>query len=162
MFLGYVDSPLNPPIHISKILQCKQPYALMSSAFGSPKCSYPGGDILEYVIQLHQLMQEYEAIVEDTRYERWMSEYNIKYSVSSPSQIESLTTFLNKIKSDLAAIDVDITLALSEVYDDFTIQEWKETYIKPFKAKVQSMWEAKKNILMKDVWPRRPFILNGS
>lgn len=133
----------------------------MSPALGSPKCSYPGGDILECMIQLHQLIQEYEAIVEDARYERWMNQYNIKFSFSSPSQIESFTSFLSKIKSDLAAVDVDITLALSEVYDDYTIEEWKETFIKPFKLKVQAMWNAKKNILMKDIWPRRPLILDS-
>lgn len=160
IFLGNIDPPLNPPIHLARILQCKEPYALMSPAFGSPKCSYPGGDILEYVIQLHQLLQEYDAIVDDSRYAHWMNEYNVKFSFSNPYHIESVTTSLSKIKTELARIDVDISLALSEVYDIYTVNEWKDTFIKPFKQKVQNMWEARRNILARDVWPRRPLTLN--
>lgn len=155
---GHVDPPLNPPTQIAKILSCKQPYALMSSAFGSPKCSYPGGDILEYVIQLQQLMQEYDAIIEDTRYARWMNEYHIKHSFSSPSKIESLTSFLGKIRNELSTVEGDITLALSEVYDEYTVNEWKETFIRPFRQRVETSWQARLKILMKDTWPRRPLI----
>lgn len=130
----------------------------MSSAFGSPKCSYPGGDVLEYVIQLHQLMQEYDAIVEDARFARWMNQYHVKHSFSNPSEIENLTSFLGKIRNELSTVEVDITLALSEVYDKYTVNEWKDTFIKPFKQKVESTWQARQQILMKDSWPRRPLI----
>lgn len=130
----------------------------MSSAFGSPKCSYPGGDILEYVIQLHQLKQEYSVIVEDTRYARWMNQYHIKHSFSNPSHVESLTSFLGKIKNELSTIEDNITLALSEVYDQYTVDEWKDTYITPFKQKVESLWQARQNILARDSWPRRPLV----
>lgn len=132
----------------------------MSSALGSPKCSYPGGDILEYVIQLHQLIQEYDAIVDDPRYNRWMNTNNLKFSFSSPSHVETITSSLKKLKTDLETVEVDITLALSEVYDKYTIKEWKDTYIEPFKQKIQFMWEARRKILAKDTWPRRPLFKN--
>lgn len=105
-------------------------------------------------------MQEYDAIVGDIRYSRWMNEYNIKYSFSSPSRVESFTSFVSKIKNDLSALDTDITVALSEVYDKYTVEEWKDTFIKPFKQKVQSLWEVRRKILMKDTWPRRPLMQN--
>lgn len=85
-----------------------------------------------------------------------MTKYNVKYSFSSPSHIESVTASLINIKNDLAALEVDLTLALSEVYDNYTVVEWKETYIEPFEKSVQSMWDARKRILKQDTWPRRP------
>ncbi|KAJ8934716.1 hypothetical protein NQ318_004500 [Aromia moschata] len=43
-----------------------------------------------------------------------------------------------------------------EVYDNFTIDEWKDTYIKPLERKMDAMWNARTSILNKDSWPRRP------
>lgn len=155
-FLGYNDSPLSPPTEVAKILQCEQPYALIGPVFGSPKCSYPGGNILEYVLHLQQLKQEFDTILEDSRVRGWLNNYNIKHGFSNPNYVDSVTAPLSRIKSDLSQIDNDITVAMFEIYDNYTITEWKETYIKPFETKVNAMWEARRNILSKDSWPRRP------
>uniref|UniRef100_V5GYD2 beta-N-acetylhexosaminidase n=1 Tax=Anoplophora glabripennis TaxID=217634 RepID=V5GYD2_ANOGL len=156
LLLGYSDSPLSPPTEVAKILQCEQPYALIGSVFGSPHCSYPGGNILEYVLHLQQLKQEFETILEDPRVHGWLDNYNIKHKFSNPNHVDSVTAPLSRIKSDLSQIDNGITTAMYEIYDNYTIEEWKETYIKPFEKRINAMWEAKKNILSKDSWPRRP------
>ncbi|KAJ8913624.1 hypothetical protein NQ315_013446 [Exocentrus adspersus] len=156
LILGYNDSPLSPPTEVAKILQCKQPYALIGPVFGSPKCSYPGGNVLELVLHLQQLKQEFEAILDDSRVHGWLSSYNIDHTFSNPNYVDSVTAPLKRIKSELDQVENDITEAMFEIYDNYTIEEWKETYIKPFVEKVDRLWEAKENILAKDSWPRRP------
>ncbi|KAJ8934715.1 hypothetical protein NQ318_004499 [Aromia moschata] len=99
LLLGYSDSPLSPPTEVAKILHCEQPYALIGPVFGSPKCSYPGGNILEYVLHLQQLKQEFETILDDSRVRGWLSDYNIAHSYSNPNYVESGTSSLSKMRS---------------------------------------------------------------
>lgn len=153
---GYQDSPLSPPTEVAKILGCEQPYALIGPVFGSPKCSYPGGDILEGVIKLQQLKQEYETILEDSRVKGWMSDYNKNHQFSNPQHVQSVTAPLNRIKGELVQLDGEITAAMYEVYDNYTIGEWKETYIKPFERDVKELVDARDKILARNYWPRRP------
>ncbi|KAJ8932792.1 hypothetical protein NQ314_014496 [Rhamnusium bicolor] len=154
--VSYNDSPLSPPTEVAKILQCEQPYALIGSAFGSPKCSFPGGSILEYVLHLQQLKQEFETILDDSKVRGWLNEYNIEHAFSNPIYVESVTASLSRIRSELNLIDNEIVTAMIDVYDNYTIDEWKETYIKPFEKKINSLWDAKNTILSKESWPRRP------
>jgi hexosaminidase len=156
VIMGYQDSPLSPPTEVAKILGCEQPYALIGPVFGSPRCSYVGGDILEGVLKLQQLKQEYENILEDSRVKGWMSEYNRNHEFSNPQHVQSVTAPLSRIRGELMLVDNEITAAMYEVYDNYTINEWKETYVKPFEREVKSMVEARDKILAKDSWPRRP------
>ncbi|XP_023027530.1 hexosaminidase D [Leptinotarsa decemlineata] len=153
---GYDDSPLSPPMEVAKILQCEQPYGLIGLFFGSPKCSFPGGDILEYVLHLEQLIQEYDIIMEDSRVKGWMNDYSVAHVYSSPSYVDSATSSLSRMKTDLEQIDSGITIAMADVYDEYTINEWKETYIKPLKRKIKKIWDIRKLLLERDTWPRRP------
>ncbi|XP_060528149.1 hexosaminidase D-like [Cylas formicarius] len=47
---GFKDSPLSPPTEVSKVLKCHQPYGLIGSAFGSPKCEFPGTYIFHFAV----------------------------------------------------------------------------------------------------------------
>ncbi|XP_030749896.1 hexosaminidase D-like isoform X2 [Sitophilus oryzae] len=152
LLLGYKDSLIGPPTEVAKLLQCSQPYGLIGSAFGTPKC----GDILEYIIHLHQLKQEYEEIIEDSRVKGWLNEYNIKYLFSNPHYVKSVLLPLDKIKDELEYVKDNISRALREVYDKYTVSEWLETFVKPFETEVLKLWRAKHELLKKESWPRRP------
>ncbi|XP_044266884.1 hexosaminidase D-like [Tribolium madens] len=156
VILGYQDSPLSPPTEVAKLLGCEQPYALIGPVFGSPKCSYTGGDILEGVLKLQQLKQEYETILEDSRVKGWMSDYNKNHQFSNPQHVQSVTAPLNRIKGELLQLDSEMTTAMYEVYDNYTISEWRETYIRPFEREIKAMVDARDKILAKNYWPRRP------
>ncbi|KAG5886069.1 hypothetical protein JTB14_018928 [Gonioctena quinquepunctata] len=156
LLLGHTDSPLSPPTEIAKILDCEQPYALMGPVFGTPRCDFPGGQILENVIHLQQLIQEYDSIMEDSRVKGWIDDYNIAHDFSSPSYVESVTGSLDRMKNDLEEIDSDMTVAMSEVYDKYTVEEWKETYIRPIERKISKLYGARQSLLKKEKWPRRP------
>lgn len=153
---GHNDSPLSPPTKIAQLLKCEQPYALIGPVFGSPKCSYPGGSILEMVIRLQQLKQDYDLIMSDSRIKGWLNDYNVVHTFSSPQYIESVTEPLNRIKHELSFINRDLKAAMQDVYDVHTIEEWRETYIKPFSERIERLWKAREAVLSKDSWPRRP------
>lgn len=153
---GFKDSALGPPLEVAKILQCSQPYGLIGTAFGSPKCKFPGGEILENVIHFHQLKQEFDEILEDSRVKGWLSDYNRAHTFSNNQYVKSVLIPMGKIKGELDLIKGDITTALSDVYDQYTVDEWIETFIEPFEKKVLTMWQAKQNLLNKESWPRRP------
>lgn len=89
-----------------------------------------------------------------------MNDYNIKYTFSNPSYVEGVTSTLSKIKEDLDNISLELTWSMSEIYDDDTIEEFKITYIKPFEKKIDELINARKKLLMRDVWPRRPLKSN--
>lgn len=156
VIMGYNDSPLSPPTEVARILGCEQPYALIGPAFGSPKCSYEGGDILEGVLKLQQLKQEFETILDDSRVRGWMTDFNKKYEFSNPEHIKSVGSPLGRIKTELSIVDTEITIAMYEIYDNYTIAEWKEIYLRPFERELYGMIEARDKILEKTVWPRRP------
>ncbi|CAH1153942.1 unnamed protein product [Phaedon cochleariae] len=156
ILLGFNDSPLSPPIEVAKLLKCEQPYALIGPVFGSPRCAFPGGDVLENVLHLQQLKQEYESIVDDSRVRGWMDDYNIARAFSSPSYVEAATESVDRLKFELDQLDTDITEALLKIYDEYTVEEWKETYLNPLRQKVNKLCRARKILLEKDVWPRRP------
>lgn len=156
---GHIDSPLSPPTEVAKLLGCEQPYALIGPVFGSPKCAYLGGDILEGVLRLQQLRQEFEGILEDSRVKGWLNRINKMYDFSNPQYVQAVTAPLNRIRGELMEVDSDITVAMCEVYDNSTVAEWKESYIRPFLDEVVEMIEVRDRILEKEFWPRRPLTL---
>lgn len=157
---GTYESPFSPPMETAKLLHCEQPYGLMGPAFGTPKCHYPGGDILEAVLKFQQLVQDYEAITGDSRVKGWITDYNIEHSFSSPQYVISALMQIDMIKAELDALDGEFTTAMIEVYDNYTIDEWKETYLKPFEKQVLLYYTAKEKLLARTSWPRRPLVYN--
>ncbi|CAH0555280.1 unnamed protein product [Brassicogethes aeneus] len=153
---GYMDSPLTPPLEIADLLHCEQPYALIASAFGTPKCNFPGGSVLESVLHLHQLKMEFQEISTQSQALGWMDGYNIEHKYSSPQYVEVITLALVRIKGDLGSLDEELTMALQEVYDNYTVSEWKDTYFKPFEISVNELWKSGQALLSKEYWPRRP------
>lgn len=153
---GTNDSPFSAPTEIAGILQCEQPYALIGRSFGSPKCSYSGGDVLEAVVRLYQLQQEYDLILEDSRVKGWISDYSIAHFFSNPQYVLAALAPIDRIREELIHVEEDMATALMEVYDNYTVSEWIETYIKPFKTKIVYYYEAKQKLISRDSWPRRP------
>lgn len=158
--LFYSNEPsVSASLEVSKMLSCEDPYALVGPPFGIPKCSYPGGKVLDLILRFHQLQEEFLRITDDSRIRGWMSEYNVKYGFSNPQYVETGTTILSNLRNELNEMKVDLRIAMEGIYDNYTIDEWDGTYMQPFVAKVEKLWLAKEKLLSKDYWPRRPFAL---
>lgn len=155
---GYNISPLTPPQQLANLLGCEHPYGLMGTAFGTPKCRYPGADILEAVLHFEQLKNDFEAILRDPRVNGWLTEYNIEHNYSSHQHVIAVLMQLDHIKKEFHEIDEEIKEAMSEVYDNYTVSEWRETYVEPLEKQILHLSDAKEKLLAKRTWPRRPLI----
>lgn len=155
---GYNESPLSPPKQVVKLLNCEQPYGLMGPAFGTPKCHYPGGDILEAILRFQQLKQDFDAITDDSRVKGWITDYNIDHCFSSPQHVVSALLQIDHIKEEFEEIDEEIKTAMIDVYDNFTLSEWRETYVVPFQKQLFYYFSAKEKLLSRTSWPKRPLI----
>ncbi|CAG9857819.1 unnamed protein product [Phyllotreta striolata] len=157
---GFDESPLSPPTEVARSLKCQQPYALIGPVFGTPKCTFPGGDVLENLIRFQQLRQEFEAIGDKSRFKGWLSEYNVKQCFSNPIYVESIMNSIGRIRDDVFELKLDLSESLGTIYDEFTVREWMDTYFVPFEDQLEILWKAKSKLLTTRVWNRRP--LNGS
>lgn len=155
---GYNNYPLTPPEQIVKLLNCDFPYGLVGPAFGTPKCHYPGADILEAVLRFQQFKVDFETMIKDSRVNGWITDFNIKHRFSSPQHVTSALLHINYLKKEFEEIDMEIREAMLEVYDNYTVNEWRETYIKPLEKQILYYLNAKKTLLSRTSWPKRPLL----
>lgn len=155
---GYIDATLVPPQAVANLLNCENPYALLGPTYSTPKCNYAGGLILDSVLKLEQLKKDFDNLLIDSRVKGWMSDYNINHLYSNLLYVESAMENLDTYKMQLQQIEVDIITNMSAIYDNYTIIEWCETYIKPLNNQIELLWNAKERLLSKDHWQKRPFI----
>lgn len=157
---GNNDPPTDPPIDVGNLLNCDKPYGLLGPNYGNPKCSYPGAEILDEVYRLKQLKDKYAQLLADSRIKGWMNEFNVRHSFSNPELVESGTADLDWFKGQLWSVETNLWTSMADIYDNYTISEWMESYIRPFEAEIVSLWEKKEKLLNVDVWPRRPINFN--
>lgn len=153
---GFYNSSFTVPKPVIDLLQCDNPYALHGTAWGTPKCNFYGGDILEGVLRLHQLEQEFSVLLDNSVIRGWVTDYNINHSFSNVLLLTSAMENLDMFKMDLIQIERDLRMSMTLIYDNYTINEWCETFIQPFHKKIENLWEAKEKLMSKEHWPRRP------
>ncbi|KAK9879936.1 hypothetical protein WA026_008445 [Henosepilachna vigintioctopunctata] len=142
---------------VGKIFKCQQAYALMGPSLGTPRCSFPGSEILENVYRLHQLIDDFKQIAQSLEVKGWMSSFNSHYGFSSPEHVMRVATQLNHFEKEINEIENDMSRALLDVYDAFTKNEWIFTYILPLKRQISELQRTKAKCLSKNIWPRKPF-----
>lgn len=150
--------PIELPQHIGEALQCEGIVSLSvpEPQYGWTKCSFHGVSIYATVLRLYSLTQEVLKMEQDNTYKGWLKPYNIRYSFASPSYVERAVTDLDRYKMEVMYIEKDMRTAMEDIYDNYTIQEWLETYTAPLNEKLGQLWEAKEKLLEKNTWPRRP------
>ncbi|KAL3269439.1 hypothetical protein HHI36_008509 [Cryptolaemus montrouzieri] len=151
------ETPLRSPKEVAEILKCQQPYALMGLSFGTPRCSYPGSEILENVYHLHQLAEDFKHLEKNSVFKGWMSSFHMYYNISNPEYIFKVASQLDHLQNEINDIEKDMSAALLDVYDVFTANEWIYTYIKPLRKQISELVNTKDRLLAKNIWPRRPF-----
>lgn len=146
------------PSSVLQALQCEGTVSLSipEPQYGWTICGYHGMAIYAATLRLFLLTQEVNKMEQDNTFKGWLKPYNIKYSFSNPSHVERAVAELDRRKMELMYIEKEMRSAMEEIYDNYTIQEWVETYITPLNEKFNELWEAKEKILEKTAWPRRP------
>lgn len=153
---GYIDSTLVPPQAVANLLKCENPYALLGPTLGTPRCNFPGGAILESVLKLDQLKKDFTNLMEDSVVKGWMDDYNVNHLYSNLMYVESAMENLDVYKMHLEQIEADLINHMNKMYDNYTITEWCETYIRPLNKQIERLWTAKEKLLSKEDWPKRP------
>lgn len=150
--------PIEVPASVLQALECEAIIFLSipEPQYGWTRCSYHGVSIYAAILRLYSLTQAVSKMEEDNTFKGWLKPYNLKYSFSNPSHVERAVAELDKYKTEIKYIEKEIRTAMENIYDNYTIQEWIETYIAPMNEKFTELWEAKEKILEKNVWPRRP------
>lgn len=150
--------PVELPSHISEALHCDSTISLNipEPQYGWTKCNFHGISIYNIILRLFSLMQEVAKMEQDSTYKGWLKPYNIKYSFTNPIYVERAVVDLDRYKIELMYIQKEMRTAMEDIYDNYTIQEWLETYTAPLNEKLEHMWEVKEKLLEKNTWPRRP------
>ncbi|XP_017881030.1 hexosaminidase D-like [Ceratina calcarata] len=150
--------PTETPTSVLQALQCEGIITLSipEPQYGWTKCSYLGMSVYSAMLRLYSLVQEVSKMEQDNTFKGWLKSYNLKYSFSNPSHVERAVVELDRHKMEIMYIEKEIRSAMENIYDNYTVQEWLETYVSPLNDKFNQLWEAKEKILEKNVWPRRP------
>lgn len=152
--------PLHIPDKVAEILRCDKTLSLNipEPQYEWSQCGFHGAAVYTLILRLHNIMQEINKMEQDNTFKGWLKPYNLKYSFSSPSHIEGILEELSRHKSQLKYIEKEMYYAMNGIYDNYTIQEWLETYVTPLSEKVIQLYEAEEKILKKNTWPKRPLI----
>jgi len=150
--------PMELPVHVAEALQCDGIVALSipEPQYSWTKCNFHGVSVYAAILRLYTLTQEVTKMEQDNTYKGWLKSYNIKYSFASPSYVERAFTDLDRHKMEIMYVEKEMRTAMEDIYDDYTIQEWLDTYIAPLNEKLNQMLEAKQKLLEKNTWPKRP------
>lgn len=150
--------PMELPNQISEALQCDGTISLSipEPQYGWTKCNFHGVSVYAAILRLYTLTQEITKMEQDNTYKGWLKPYNIKYAFASPSYVERAVTDLDRHKMEIMYIEKEMRTAMEDIYDNYTIQEWLDTYTAPLNEKLNQLWEAKEKLLEKNTWPKRP------
>ncbi|KAL7298818.1 hexosaminidase D-like [Trichogramma pretiosum] len=150
--------PIEVPRKVMEILNCNGiiTLSLPEPQYGWTKCNYFGSSIYSATLRLHSLTQEITRMEQDSTYRGWLKPYNIKYRFSNPSHVERAVSELDRYKMEIVYIEKEMKSATEGIFNNYTVQEWLETYLYPLNDKIIELWNAKEKILERDSWPRRP------
>ncbi|KAK6622086.1 hypothetical protein RUM44_001893 [Polyplax serrata] len=121
-------------------------------------CNFPGFYVYKTIVTFYNLQQRIYSLRDIPN--GWFSTFNILYSFSSPAQVENFVINfpIDALKLELKESWSVLQEHMNEIYDEYTVNEWLLTYIVPFSIRLDGLSKAKKAILMKRDWPRRPFV----
>lgn len=120
-------------------------------------CFFPGSPVFRLTLRHNDVTKSLDKFISDTtKHKGWLTEYNVRHNFSSPMRVNELLREFSYHNSSLQMLLDAAVKALSEVYDDYTVNEWIELNIYPFMKTMKQMWDDGMRLKNYDVWPRRP------
>ncbi|XP_046382430.1 hexosaminidase D-like [Ischnura elegans] len=147
----------------SDALRCEMPLAMtpseileLGSLSSAPRCVFPGAGVLHVAERLHALKADVERVAAMPEAKGWATKYNVDHKFSSPFHIEQFSREVDGLRGHMAVLEREARLALSEVYDSSTVEEWVSSVMGPLFNRVREMWDGKEALLAVEEWPLRP------
>jgi hexosaminidase len=120
-------------------------------------CFFPGSPIFKMIhglgtvqTEVQQYLQKYSAE------EGWLTEYNFRHNYSSPFRVNEGLEEYSRMTYLVTALIRQANLALTEVYDNYTVTEWIEQKIYPLYKDLSDFKTKADTLKMRNIWPRRP------
>lgn len=168
---GYFDTNIKKN-HILSALTCSEPSSSQSGRrpwlnlnndpelHSFTKCMFPGSQVLRYVLRVFAIHTEVRQYLENVNFKRgWLTPYNIKHNFSSPIRIEELASDAIRLHSTLKSVAKNAVDSMSDVYDQWTIDEFVEQTIDPLIKKLNSLQKHANQLMSIRAWPQRPLPL---
>lgn len=121
-------------------------------------CSFPGKNVMEFSIKLHSIVDKTRGFLNRINFDHsFLSPYAVKHGFGSPINIEPIVKELTELELQLKQLRVTAAIALSDYYDEYTINEVIEQKITDLIDALDEMKENAKYLTSIKTWPRRPF-----
>lgn len=121
-------------------------------------CSFPGKNVMEFSIKLHSIVTKTQNFLNRINFDHsFLSSYAVKHGFGSPINIESTVKEMAELELQLKQLRMTAEIALSDYYDEYTINEVIEQKITPLIDTLDGMNENAKYLTSIKTWPQRPF-----
>ena len=124
------------------------------------KCNFPGSKIYEIAQRLYLLKRDIDAMTQNDVFIGWVNDYNIEHNFGSPQRLEQGLQDLSMLLFEFRKLMSDAEIALKEVYDEHTVQEWISLNLKKTLRMLENLETSSNLMLKKKTWPQRPLKLN--
>jgi len=121
-------------------------------------CFFPGVNFFSVTKQLVSLEVEVDEFFKKVQKKKgWLTEYNIRHSMSSPFRIDELLEDWSRHLHEVVSLMKSSKEALSEMFDRYTVSEWIEQKLYPMYSKLSALRQAGDGLRRVSSWPSRPY-----
>ncbi|XP_014672485.1 PREDICTED: hexosaminidase D-like isoform X2 [Priapulus caudatus] len=104
--------------------------------------SFPGQEIYRGCMMLANYKVNLQRLLEHDIYQGWFGEWQMGHNFTNPLWVEELLSgHINSLRGNFISLRDQMQVALVQVYDESTVEEWLETHLLPDFRKVEKMAE---------------------
>lgn len=121
-------------------------------------CLFPGNKAMLFSLEMYSsVVKARDFLIDITYNQHFLSTYEMKYRFGSSKDIgQSLEKYVEPLLLELNDLRSNASKALTDVYDDYTIDEIIEQNITPWTDALIEIKKKAKYLLSIEVWPQRP------
>nr|XP_022917874.1 hexosaminidase D-like [Onthophagus taurus] len=149
---GITTSYYNLPKEVNEILKCEEPHSVAYFGNGLAYCSYPGGKLLDTILQFHKYKYNYEVFMNNHAIVAWLNNYNIKRGMYNRKQLQKISNQINNYRRKLDTLTVDIKKEMKFIYRTEIVDEWYESYVEPIYIEIAKLINQVETLMNKTIW----------
>lgn len=151
----------NALARVGEVLKCNSYLTLNLQYLDyTNKCQFPGSKVFEVIQKLYILKHDIDDMLKNPHVKGWVAEYNIEHMFASPQHVEQGLQDLSMLLFDFNKLMSDAQVALKEVYDEYTVNEWITMNMVPTQKQLQRLYKVSGKLTEKTFWPRNPITSN--
>ncbi|KAL5019522.1 hypothetical protein ScPMuIL_002414 [Solemya velum] len=140
---------------VTTILKCEKQISIELEYEEDQICQYPGFEIQHLVEEINFL-----DFPSDEELRGYLNPYQIKYKVSNQWMLRRIFPRISHVRETLRSSVLPLRRALTDFYDEYTVDEWMEINFNPLLKEYEHYSSAVEEILEQRALPRRPFAVS--